>query len=98
MYYSPSFVITPPPTPNRASEVIFPMKIRPSNKFCKTAFQKNVNKATCVERSRSFIFIPSSSIDLLNQRKIVLARKIGHVCDTSLCVYHLDHHEVLFHL
>ncbi len=51
----------------------------------------------CVERSRSFIFIPTSSIDLLNHRKIVLARNIGHVSDTSLHVYHLDRDEVLFH-
>ncbi len=61
------------------------------------AVRQNVNKATCVERSRSFIFIPSSSINLLNQRKIVLAHNIGHVSDTSLHVYQLDRHEVLFH-
>ncbi len=33
----------------------------------------------------------------LYQRKIVLALNIGHVSDTSLRVYHHDHHEVLFH-
>ncbi len=96
MYYSPSFVKYLP-LPNRASEVIFPMKIKPLNKFCKTAVRKNVTKATSVERSRTFILIPSSSIDLLNQRKIVLAHNIGYVSDTSLRVYHLDCHEVLFH-
>ncbi len=44
-----------------------------------------------------FNFIPSSSIDLLDQLKIVLSRNIGYVSDISLHVYHLDHHEVLFH-
>ncbi len=44
-----------------------------------------------MERSRSYIFYtPSSSINLLNQRKIVLARNIGHASDTSLNVYLLD--------
>ncbi len=61
------------------------------------AVLQNVNKDMCVERSRLFIFIPSSSIDLLNQRKIVLAHNIEHVSDTSLHVYQLDRHEVLFH-
>ncbi len=42
-------------------------------------------------------FIPSYSIDLLDQRKIVLACNIGHVSDISLDVYHLDCHKVLFH-
>ncbi len=51
----------------------------------------------CVERSRSFNFIQRQSIDLSDPLKIILARNIGHVSDISLDVYHLDHHEVLFH-
>ncbi len=50
-----------------------------------------------MERSRSFNFIPSPSIDLLDQPKVVLAHNIGHVSDKSLHVYHLDRHEVLFY-
>ncbi len=41
----------------------------------------------CVERSRSFIFIPSPSIDLLDKRKIELARNIEHGSDISLHLY-----------
>ncbi len=36
-----------------------------------------------MERSRSLNFIPSPSIDLLDQLKIVLAPNIGHVSDIS---------------
>ncbi len=50
-----------------------------------------------MEWSKSFNFKPSHSIDLLDQRKIVLACNIGHVSDISLHVYHIDRHKVLFH-
>ncbi len=49
-----------------------------------------------MERSRSFNFIPSHLIDLLDQRKIVLALNIGHVSDIFLHVYHLDCNKIYF--
>ncbi len=86
MYYSPSLVKYPP-TPSIRGNI--PNENIILNYFLQNSCSENVNKAMCVETSRSFIFIQSSSIDLLNQRKIVLAHNIGHVSDISLHVYHL---------
>ncbi len=99
MYHSPSFVKYPrsplPPQPSIRGNI--PNENKAFKQILQNSCSENVKKATCVERSRSFIFIPSLSINLLNQRKIVLARNIRYVSDTSLHVYHLDRHEVLFH-
>ncbi len=92
IYYSPSLVkyTSPPPHPRLSIRGNIPNV----NKILKEIFQnscsENCQQSHGVERSRSFNFIPSPSINLLDQLKIVLARNIGHVSDIS-------YHEVLFY-
>ncbi len=62
-------------------------------KYTPPLIREKVNKTMCVERSRSFNFIPSRSLDLFDQQNIVLTRNIRHNSDIYHHVYHLDHHK-----
>ncbi len=43
------------------------------------------------------LFIQSRTLDILDQQNGELTCNIGHISNIYRHVYHLDHHEVLFH-
>ncbi len=86
MYYSPSLVKYPP-TPSIRGNI--PNENKILNFFFKQLFGKCQQSHVYGEIKVVYFYTKFVNRSPLNQRKIVLARNIGHVSDISLHVYHL---------
>ncbi len=97
MYYFPSSFVKYPSPAQQSIRGNIPNEKKAFKQILQKSCSEKCQQSQVCGEVKVVYFYTKFVIDLLNQRKIVLARNMGHVGDTSLHVYHLDRHEVLFH-